>query len=128
MIDLEYIITRLLIDGDAILHLALKKIYLAGIVEVMGINFPLTIKIMYDKRSSDAPFVAYSPELDVASCGKTEEKARQNLHEVVEIFLEEAKKKGKLDDFLKDQGFEKRKDDWQPPRVSFEPFFFSAAI
>lgn len=47
---------------------------------------------MIDRRSSDAPFVAYSPELDVASCGPTEETARQNLHEAVTIVLEETKR------------------------------------
>ena len=51
----------------------------------MDISIPMTIKIMVDKRSKDAPFVAYTPELDVVSCGPTEEKARQNLHDAVEI-------------------------------------------
>ncbi len=35
-------------------------------------------------------FVALCPELDVASQGKTVEKARRNLTEAVELFLEEA--------------------------------------
>ena len=56
---------------------------------------PLTIKITIDMRSKDAPFVAYTSELDVASCGPTEEKARNNLREAVE-------KKGKLTAFLKE--------------------------
>lgn len=66
----------------------------------------MTIKITYDKTSKDAPFVAYSPELDVASCGPTEKKARKNLHEAVEIVLEEAKKKGRLTQLLEELGFE----------------------
>lgn len=90
----------------------------------MGLMLPLTIKVMYDKSSSDAPFVAYNPELDVASCGPSEEKARENLHEVVEIVIEQARKKGKLNELLKEAGFEKEKKTWKPPRVSFEPFFF----
>jgi len=61
---------------------------------------PLTIKIIVDKRSKDAPFVAYSPELDLASCGPTEEKARENLKVAVSIVLEEMQKKGKLTEFL----------------------------
>ncbi len=79
---------------------------------------------MVDKRSKDAPFVAYAPELDVTSCGKTEEKARKNLHEAVEIVFEEAEKKGKLSELLENLGFQKEKKSWIPPRVSFEPFFF----
>ena len=55
----------------------------------METMLPLTIKIMVDNNSKDAPFVAYSPELEVASCGPTEEKARENLKEVVSIVLEE---------------------------------------
>lgn len=85
---------------------------------------PMTIKIMVDKRSKDAPFIAYSPELDVVSCGPTEEKARENLHEAVEILVQEMKNKGKLIEFLKEMGFQKEKTRWIPPRVSFEPFFF----
>jgi len=81
---------------------------------------------MVDKRSKDAPFVAYSPELDLASCGPTEEKARENLKVAVSIVLEEIQKKGKLTEFLLESGFQKEKKRWIPPRVSFEPFFFSS--
>lgn len=86
--------------------------------------FPLTIKITVDKRSKDAPFVAYASEVDVTSCGPTEEKARKNLHEAVGIFLEETEKKGKLSEILEEMGFHKEKKGWIPPKVSFEPFFF----
>lgn len=41
-------------------------------------------------------YVAYSPELDVSSCGPTLEKAKANLKEAVELFLEEAEKMGTL--------------------------------
>lgn len=85
---------------------------------------PLTVKIMVDKRSKDAPFVAYTPELDVVSCGSTEENARKNLHEAVKITIAEIEGKGKLTEFLKEMGFQKEKTRWIPPRVSFEPFFF----
>lgn len=80
---------------------------------------------MIDKGSADAPFVAYAPELDVASCGPTEEKARQNLHEAVSIVLEEIQKKENLEEFLHELGFQKEKKRWIAPRVSFEPFFFN---
>lgn len=85
---------------------------------------PLTIKIMVDKHSKDAPFIAYTPELDVASCGPTEEKARANLREATSILLEEIQKKGQLKEFLGEMGFQREKKRWVPPRVSFEPFFF----
>lgn len=94
----------------------------------MEISLPLTVKITVDKRSKDAPFVAYTPELDVASCGPTEEKARQNLHEAVEIFLETIKRKGKLQNVLQELGFQKERGHWMPPRVSFEPFSFPSTV
>ncbi len=62
----------------------------------MDVMLPMTIKITDDKRSKDAPFIAYTPELDVASCGPTEEKARANLREAASILLEEIQKKGQL--------------------------------
>lgn len=89
----------------------------------MDMVLPLTVKIMVDKRSKDAPFVAYTPELDVTSCGPSEEKARENLHEAVQITLQEVQKKGEIEQFLKDMGFQKEKKRWIAPRVSFEPFF-----
>ena len=84
---------------------------------------PLTIKILVDKRSKDAPFVAFNPELDVASCGLTEEKARENLKNAVKIFMEETQKQGKLKETLEELGFQKNKQEWISPRVSFETFY-----
>ena len=84
----------------------------------------MTIKIIFDKSSKDAPFVAYNPELDVSSCGPTEERARKNLHEAVGIVLDEAKRKGKLTRLLAEAGFEKDKKMWKSPRIIFESFTF----
>lgn len=90
----------------------------------MKIGTLMTVKIIFDKRSKDAPFIAYTPELDVSSCGSTEEKARKNLHEAVEIVLEEAQRKGKLSELLEELGFQKKKGHLIPPRVISETFFF----
>ncbi len=94
----------------------------------MQIMLPLTVKIMMDKKSKDAPFVAYTPELDVTSCGPSEHKARENLHEAAEILLEEISKKGDLHSFLEGLGFQKVKKTWIPPVVSFESFSFPYSI
>ncbi len=90
----------------------------------MKTMLPLTVKIIIDKRSSDASYVAYTPELDVSSCGPTEQKARQNLKEAVGIVLDEIQKNGKLEEVLQELGFQKDKQGWIPPSVSFEPFYF----
>lgn len=94
----------------------------------MQLMLPLTVKIIEDKSSEDAPFVAYTPELDVASCGSTEGKARENLHEAVEILLEEINKKGDLAAFLEESGFQKINKTWIPPVVSFETFSFPYSV
>ncbi|MBI4037603.1 type II toxin-antitoxin system HicB family antitoxin [Candidatus Curtissbacteria bacterium] len=69
-------------------------------------NLPLTIKVFYERTSKDAPWVSYNPELNVASCGPTENKAKENLKEAVEIVLKGAKKDGNLSELLKESGFE----------------------
>ena len=45
-------------------------------------------------------YTAYCPELDVASCGRDIEEARNNLLEVIEIQLEETTKLETLKSFL----------------------------
>jgi len=39
-------------------------------------------------------YVSYTPELDISSCGETAAKAKRNLLEAVECFLETAEKMG----------------------------------
>ncbi|MDI6641967.1 MAG: hypothetical protein QME68_06635, partial [Elusimicrobiota bacterium] len=45
-------------------------------------------------------FVAYTPALDLSTCGNTFEQARKRFVEAVEIFLEETLKMGTLDSVL----------------------------
>ena len=63
-------------------------------------KLPLTIKVFYEGTSKDAPWVSYNPELDVASCGPTEKKARENLKEAIDIVLSGAKEDGNLKELL----------------------------
>ena len=51
-------------------------------------------------------YTAYCPELDVVSCGRDIEEARNNLLEVIEIQLEETAKLGTLKIFLEDAGYD----------------------
>ncbi len=51
-------------------------------------------------------YTAYCPELDVASCGRNIEEARNNLIEVIEIQLEETAQLGTLKTFLEDAGYD----------------------
>ena len=66
----------------------------------MDIQIPLTIKLTEDKPSKSAPWVAYNPELDIASCGPTPEKAKENLNQAIQIVLKGAAVNGNLKDLL----------------------------
>ncbi len=72
-------------------------------------QYPITIKIVFEKEAKKAPYVAYIPEFDVSSCGKTETEAIKNAKEVLEITFEEIKRKGKLSEFLEEVGIPSKK-------------------
>lgn len=80
----------------------------------MDIQIPLTIKLVEDKQSKDAPWVAYTSELDVASCGPTPKKAKENLKKAVDIVLKGAAEDGNLKDLLLEAGFEIKNKDLTP--------------
>lgn len=61
-------------------------------------------------------YVAYTPELDVSSCGRTRQKAEKNLLEAVRLFLEEAQKMGTLPQILDEAGYVRRKRRLEAPR------------
>ena len=82
--------------------------------------------MIYEKEAKDAPYVAYIPEFDISSCGKTEEQAKKNVREALEITLEEVKRKHKLQEFLQEAGISSKKTSFSFPKISFEPFVFSA--
>jgi hypothetical protein len=55
-----------------------------------------------------ASHVAYSPELDISSCGKTASQAKKQLREAVLLFIEEAARMGTLEEILTESGLERR--------------------
>lgn len=61
--------------------------------------------------------IAYSPALDLSSCGDTEEKARNRFAEAVTIFLDEIARMGTLSEVLEECGWHKvpKKHGWCPP-------------
>mgnify|MGYP001608621899 CR=1 FL=1 len=87
-------------------------------------KLPFTVKVFVDNSSKDAPWVAYNPELDVASCGPTEKKARQNLKEALDIVLVGAKKDGNLEELLKNSGFTVKGGSIEPPKIVIESIPF----
>lgn len=53
-------------------------------------------------------YVSYAPELDISSCGETVAKAKKNLLEAVEGFLETAEGMGSLVEILEEADLQKR--------------------
>ena len=68
-------------------------------------------------------YVAYTPVLDLSTCGKTRAQAKRMFAEAVQIFFEELDEMGTLKEVLKDLGWVKSKArDWQPPQVLKQSF------
>jgi len=63
------------------------------------------------------PFVAYAPELDLSSCGKTIQEAKAHLAEVVTLFVEEAERMGTLQEIPEEAGFTKEEAGWKAPEI-----------
>lgn len=89
--------------------------------------YPITIKIIKESEAQFAPYVAYIPEFDVSSCGKTEEEAAKNVKEVLNITIEEVTKDGNLIQFLEELGFRQSQKNNSVvrffPKVIFEQFY-----
>lgn len=60
-------------------------------------------------------FVAYVPELDVSSCGSTNEEAGKNIREAVQAFLQISAEMGTLQDILEEAGYIREGDSWRAP-------------
>jgi predicted RNase H-like HicB family nuclease len=53
-----------------------------------------------------ATYVAHAPELDVSSCGDTDEEARKNIQDAVRGFLETSAEIGTLEEVLLEAGYQ----------------------
>lgn len=83
----------------------------------MYMRLLLTIKIWPEGEN----YVAYCPEIEVASQGKNPEHALKRVKEAIEAFLEETKKMGTLEEVLKAAGFLKENKKWKAPLISISP-------
>lgn len=62
-------------------------------------------------------YVGYSPELDVSSCGRTQQEAKKNLHQAIQLFIEETRETGSLEDILAEAGYVRDGEQWRPPSL-----------
>jgi predicted RNase H-like HicB family nuclease len=60
-------------------------------------------------------YVAYVPELDLSSCGNTEEEARKNIRDAVRGFVETSAEMGTLAEILEEAGYDRAGDTWRAP-------------
>lgn len=60
-------------------------------------------------------FVAYVPELDLSSCGATNDEARRNIRDAVQGFLETSAEMQTLDEILEEAGYQRKGDSWEAP-------------
>ena len=60
-------------------------------------------------------YVTYVPELDVSSCGSTDDEARKNIRTAVEGFLQTCEEMGTLDEILQEAGYEPNGNTWRAP-------------
>lgn len=86
----------------------------------MSSVIPFVVKITHDPSSKDAPFVAYSPEFDVASAGPTKVEAKKNLAEAVSLVLRGAKEDGNLAELLEEAGYVEVNGSYQPRKLEIE--------
>lgn len=92
----------------------------------MKIQYPLTIKILYEKNAKETPYIAYIPEFDISSCGKSETEAIKNAKEALEILLQEVKRKGKTQEFFEEIGIVNDKTMVSEfPKIIIQPFALS---
>lgn len=72
----------------------------------MQLNFRIEI------FKEDDQYVAVAPELNVSSFGNNPDEAKSSLKEAVELFLEECKRMGTLEDVLTESGFKLDQKSW----------------
>ena len=59
-------------------------------------------------------YVAYVPELDISSCGGTNDEARKNIRDAVQGFLETSAEMGSLDRILEKAGYRQNSSALEP--------------
>lgn len=78
-------------------------------------NIAAKIPVLFFKEGNKV--IAFSPALDLSSCGDTEDKARSRFAEAAAIFLSEIADMGTLKDVLEECGWQKvpKQQKWAPP-------------
>ncbi|MCU0288530.1 MAG: type II toxin-antitoxin system HicB family antitoxin [Acidobacteria bacterium] len=70
----------------------------------------MRLSIRVEIFKEDDVYVALSPELNVSSFGETIYEAKESIKEAIELFLEECREMGTLNEVLEESGFLKMED------------------
>ena len=76
----------------------------------------MDLSIRVEIFKEDDLYVALSPELNVSSFGETIAEAKESIKEAIELFLEECREMGTLNEVLEESGFLRVEDTWQSRR------------
>lgn len=76
---------------------------------ISATNHAVDIALSVQVWKEAATHIAYTPELDISSCGKTPSRAKSRLREAVSLFIEDAACRGTLDEILEEAGFERQR-------------------
>jgi len=81
----------------------------------MAANIEAKIPVLFFQEGKKV--IAYSPALDLSSCGDTEQQARKRFGEAAVIFLTEIHKMGTVEEVLEEYGWHKvpNQHTWSPP-------------
>jgi len=87
-----------------------------------------TLPVQYFKEGDI--FIAFTPSLDLSTCGETFEEAKKNFMEAVTLFFEECIKQGTLGKVLASYGWQKVRGSlgWKPPQLIGEENFPLSAV
>ncbi len=79
---------------------------------------PVNISVFYFQEGKTV--IAYSPTLDLSSCGQNQAEAQRRFSHAVGLFLDELEDMGTMDEVLSGLGWTKMKrprSEWIPPHL-----------
>jgi predicted RNase H-like HicB family nuclease len=80
-------------------------------------NNTISYKLPVIITKQNKRFVAYTPALDLSTCGKTEKEVKSRFEEISRLFFEEIIEAGTADSVLEELGWKKVQKKWTPPEV-----------
>lgn len=80
-------------------------------------RYQVQLKLSVQITKQGKRFIAWTPDLDLSTSGRTLVEAKKRFAEAVHIFVEELIEAGTVDDVLSSLGWTKSQRAWMPPKV-----------